>query len=29
MQTVQNIFVMTDLRRRVALLTLLSFIALC
>ncbi len=29
MQTVQNIFIMTDLRRRVALLTMLSFIALC
>ena len=29
MATMQQIFVMTTLRRRVALLTLLSFVALC
>lgn len=29
MATMQQIFVMTTLRRRIALLTVLSFVALC
>jgi len=29
MATMQQIFIMTTLRRRVAMLTLLSFVALC
>ncbi len=29
MATMQQIFIMTSLRRRIALLTLLSFVAMC